>query len=123
VVAETEHTLAILDAFPVTKGHTLVIPKASGYASILEMPPDLLGELFKQVGVVSNAVKKAFNADGINIVQNNGSASGQEVFHVHVHIIPRYKDDKLGLKFPASAKDMINSDTAKQLLDEIKKEL
>ncbi len=89
IVFEDEHSLAFLDIHPLNPGHTLVIPKKH-YASMVEMPPEEVGRIFVSVSKVMRGVKKASKADGINIGQSNGKAASQEVFHMHVHIIPRY---------------------------------
>jgi histidine triad (HIT) family protein len=89
IVFEDEHSLAFLDIHPLNPGHTLVIPKKH-YPSMVEMPPEEVGRVFVSVAKVMRGVKKASNADGINIGQSNGRAASQEVFHMHVHVIPRY---------------------------------
>jgi histidine triad (HIT) family protein len=89
IVFEDEHSLAFLDIHPLNPGHTLVIPKKH-YPSMVEMPPEEVGRVFASVAKVMRGVKKASNADGINIGQSNGRAASQEVFHMHVHVIPRY---------------------------------
>ncbi len=95
-VYEDEEFLAFLDIGPINKGHLLVIPKKH-YPTLLDMPEEEAGKLYKLVHKLAKVVKEALNADGLNIINNIGSASGQEVFHVHVHIIPRFYDD--GMKF------------------------
>src|SRR6267142_5604812 len=89
IVHEDPHTLAFLDIHPLNPGHTLVIPKKH-YPSMVEMPPEEVGRVFVSVAKVMRGVKKASNADGINIGQSNGRAASQEIFHMHVHVIPRY---------------------------------
>ncbi|KAF1332355.1 Hit domain-containing protein, partial [Globisporangium splendens] len=117
-IFETEHVLAILDAFPLVPGHALLIPKAQ-YATVIDMPAEVAANLFKELPRLSKAVQqnafvvmvclfflcetKATGADGINIIQNNGAASGQAVFHAHIHVIPRFKDDGV-LPLPAGQK-------------------
>ena len=93
-IFETEHALAFLDAFPMAKGHSLLIPKATGYASVIDMPPDVAAEVLKEPEA-RKAVKDATGCDGVNIVQNNGAAAGQVVFHVHFHVLPRWDGDGL----------------------------
>jgi len=89
-IAETEKSLAFLDAFPLTKGHTLVIPK-NHYMKIQEMSRDEYTDLFETVRVLTNKIEQLFSTSLIAI--HNGKESGQEVPHVHVHIIPRSADD------------------------------
>jgi len=100
-IYEDEHTFAFLDRSPNNPGHTLVIPKER-YKDIYEIPEDVLSHVMNTVKKVSIAVKKAVGADGINIGMNNEGAAGQVVFHAHIHVIPRFKDD--GLK-PWSKKE------------------
>jgi len=99
IVYEDDAFLAFLDKWPVNPGHTLVIPKKH-YATIFEMPPPEVGELFERVALIAPAVRRATGADGLNILQTNGRAAWQSVFHVHVHIIPRHVGDSLRLNWP-----------------------
>jgi histidine triad (HIT) family protein len=89
-VYETEHVLAFMDIMPRGDGHVLVLPKAKA-RNILDARPDDLAELFKAVQIVGRATKEAFSADGLTIQQFNESAGGQVVFHLHVHVIPRFE--------------------------------
>lgn len=84
--------MAFLDIFPCTPGHTLVIPRLH-YASLSEMPLEKAGRLFQAAAQVAGKVQAAMGATGFNLGVNNGKAAGQEVFHVHIHIIPRYPND------------------------------
>jgi histidine triad (HIT) family protein len=88
-VYETDRVLAFMDIMPRGDGHALVVPKAKA-RNILDVEPDDLAELMKAVQVVGRAVKAAFSADGLTIQQFNESAGGQVVFHLHVHVIPRF---------------------------------
>ena len=94
-IFETEHALAFLDAFPVVEGHALLIPKAKGYQTIMDMPAEAAADFLKELPRLANAVKKATGAPGVNIVQNNGEAAGQIVFHTHFHVVPRTEGDNL----------------------------
>ena len=87
-VYEDGHTLAILDKFPVSRGHTLVITKVH-YGSLADMPFDQVARLYRAVAVVADAVREGMRADGINILQCDGRAAWQSIPHVHVHVIPR----------------------------------
>jgi histidine triad (HIT) family protein len=89
-VYEDKDVLAFLDARPVNEGHTLVISRKH-YESIFEIPGEALGDLFKIVKKVAAAIVEGERADGIRIVQNNGSAAHQLIFHFHVHVIPEYE--------------------------------
>ncbi len=92
-----------MDIAPIALGHTLVIPKAH-CRNALDTPPDVARGFYPVIVKVANAVKKAYNADGVNIMQFNEPSAGQEVFHSHVHIIPRREGDGLGIKVPARLK-------------------
>jgi len=117
-VFESKATLAFLDAFPMVEGHTLVVPKAKGSSSFLNMPPAKASEFLRDLQHVAKAVKEATGADGINIWQNDGEASGQAVFHPHFHIVPRKTGDGL-CKYPPSAKEMITKEAATPILEKI----
>lgn len=91
-VYEDDSVVAFLDISQATKGHTLVVPKAF-YKDIFSVPEDLAAHVFEVAVKVSNALKKAFEPEGINILSNNGETSGQTVFHFHLHLIPRYEKD------------------------------
>ncbi|WP_336136510.1 HIT family protein [Natronomonas amylolytica] len=97
---EDETTVAFLDIAPVVRGHTLVVPKGH-YETLTDIPPETVGDLFERVRIVAGAVEAAFDPDGLNILQANGEAAGQEVFHAHVHILPRYEDDDVQVRWPA----------------------
>ncbi|PLS17516.1 HIT family protein [Bacillus sp. M6-12] len=88
-VYENEHVLAFLDISQVTKGHTLVIPKIHK-ENIYELSPEIAGRLFEAVPKIAKAIQKEFKPAGLNIVNNNGEAAGQTVFHYHMHLLPRY---------------------------------
>ena len=91
-IFEDEYTLAFMDIGPVIMGLTLVIPKRH-YDPIMETPADILEKLIVTVQKIAQAQIKGLSADGVNVIQNNGSAAGQEVGHIHFHVIPRFKDD------------------------------
>ena len=83
--------LAFMDVFPQSRGHVLVIPKVSRARNLLEAEPASLGPLMAGVQKVAKAVRAALSPDGLVITQFNGAAAGQTVFHLHVHIIPRWE--------------------------------
>lgn len=91
-VYEDDLTLAFLDIGPASRGHTLVISKAE-YPDLFALPPDLLAATAHTVQRVALALRATLRPDGFNIIQNNGAAAGQTVFHYHVHIIPRWEGD------------------------------
>ncbi len=86
--------MAFLDIRPLNSGHTLVIPKRH-YVDIFDIPANLLSQVHAVSKHVAPAVKKATNADGISIIQQNGKAAGQDIFHLHVHVVPRFEGQKL----------------------------
>jgi histidine triad (HIT) family protein len=92
VVFEDENILAFLDIAPVNFGHTLVIPKKH-YDNFLTVPAEELTQLMKATQLIAGAVKRSMNADGFNVISNNGDSAGQSVYHFHFHIIPRFKRD------------------------------
>ena len=89
-VYEDDAVVAFMDVMPQGAGHTLVVPKASS-RNLLDSDPSTLGPLFTVVKQVALAVKKAFGADGVTVLQFNEPASGQTVYHLHVHVIPRFE--------------------------------
>ena len=95
-VYEDEQFRVLLDLSPATKGHALILPKQH-YANIFEIDENILRDLIVLAKKVASAMKETLNCDGVNIVQNNGEAAGQTVFHFHMHMIPRYKNDNVGL--------------------------
>ena len=88
---EDDKFIVILDVGPASKGHALILPKEH-YANIYEMPEDLCAEAMKVAKKMVAKMTDALQADGFNILQNNGEAAGQTVFNFHMHLIPRYKD-------------------------------
>ena len=86
---EDESTLAFMDVMPQADGHVLVIPKSPA-RNILDIQPDVLSALIQRVQKLAVAVKKAMAADGVVVTQFNEPASGQTVFHIHFHVIPRW---------------------------------
>jgi histidine triad (HIT) family protein len=93
-IYEDEAVMVFVDIRPLNIGHTLIIPKAH-FVDIFDIPYDLLSRVHKVSKQIASAVKKATNADGISIIQQNGKAAGQDIFHLHVHVIPRFEGQKL----------------------------
>jgi len=91
-VWEDEAVLAFMDVFPQSEGHVLIVSKASRARTILEIEPEALTQVAEAVRRVARAVDRALAPDGISIMQFNGAAGGQTVFHLHVHVIPRWAD-------------------------------
>ena len=99
VVYEDEHVIAFLDLFPVNEGHTLVIPKT--HATYLnDMDADIGMRVFAAAQRLAQAVRDSgVRCEGVNLVLADGAAAGQEVFHVHLHVLPRYAGDQFGFRF------------------------
>lgn len=93
-VYETDDVVAFMDVMPQGTGHTLVVPKAPS-RNLLDAKPKALAEAIKAVQKIANAVKKAFDADGVTVIQFNEPAAGQTVYHLHFHVIPRFEGVEL----------------------------
>ena len=94
IVYEDDHFIAFLDIIQTTKGHVLVATKEE-YTNVLDLPEEVTGEFFKVVKKIAKAVSIAFKTDSVNVLSNAGKLAGQQVFHCHVHVIPRYEKDGL----------------------------
>ena len=92
IVYEDDEVLAFLDINPVNVGHTLVIPKEPSVDGI-EASPESMAAVIKIGQKIARAQKEALGCTGVNFIMNNGEDASQEVFHTHLHVIPRYKDD------------------------------
>lgn len=109
-VYEDEHVYAFLDISQVTKGHTLVIPKVHK-ENIYDLTPEIASNLFKVVPKIANSIQSQFEPIGLNLLNNNGEAAGQSVFHYHLHILPRYgKGDGFGAVWKSNQSDYSTSD-------------
>ncbi len=91
-IYEDDDFRAILDLGPAAKGHTLILPKEHS-KDLFELPDATAQKVFSLAKKLSAQLKEKLNCDGLNVVQNNGETAGQTVFHFHMHLIPRYKDD------------------------------
>ncbi|MEM1524993.1 MAG: HIT family protein [Nitrososphaerales archaeon] len=118
IIYNDESFIAFMDHRPITKGHTLVLPKKH-YPTILDMPPSEVCKLFILVVKIAKAVRDAMHADGFNLGQNNGKAASQIVPHVHVHIIPRYINDN----FKRSSRKLVALEELKKDAELIIKEI
>ena len=92
IIFEDEYALAFLDIQPVNYGHTLVIPKKH-YDNFLTVPKDELDKFIHATQFLAGVVNRSLNADGFNVISNNGNPAGQSVYHFHFHIIPRFNND------------------------------
>lgn len=98
-IYEDENTFAFLDIMPQTRGHALVISKWSKARNLLEIEDEALAQVMATTKKVATAIRAALDPDGIQIAQFNGAPAGQTIFHLHVHILPRWEGDPKG--FPA----------------------
>ncbi|MET3558234.1 histidine triad (HIT) family protein [Streptococcus rupicaprae] len=104
-VYEDDQVLAFLDITQVTPGHTLVIPKTH-VADIFDMDSDTAGLVFARIPKIASQLKEKLGAKGLNIINNNGEAAGQTVFHSHIHLLPRLdKEDGLAIQFETHEPD------------------
>lgn len=101
-VFEDDDVLAFLDVGPLSKGHLLLIPKSHA-ATIDEMSADAVATLTRHLPRLARAVRQLVDAEGVNVLQNNGRCAGQSVDHVHFHLIPRVTGDGLGYRWNAGA--------------------
>jgi len=112
-IYEDENVIAILDISQATKGHTIIISKKH-YKNLYDIDEDLAGNIFKVVPKIANAIKKAFNPIGLNVLINTEKPL-QTVFHFHLHLIPRYYQDGVDI-------DFINNqgNTSKEMYEDIR---
>jgi len=96
VVYEGERTIAFMDRSPIAEGHVLVVPRPHA-GSLDDLDPDIGGRLFQVGQRVAGALRERLGAEGVNLFLADGEAAGQELFHVHLHVIPRAEDD--GISF------------------------
>lgn len=113
-VHEDEHTLAFMDVMPQSDGHTLVVPKFAA-ENLFDLPVDRLHALIGATQRIAAAARQAFQADGITLMQFNGEAAGQTVFHIHFHIVPRYHNEPLHVHGRAMADQEVLARHAAQL--------
>ena len=116
-VYEDEYLRAIMDAAPANKGHIIILPKSHA-ANIYELDDEYVSRAFVLAKKLAVALKKLTGYDGVNILQNNGEAAGQTVFHFHVHVIPRFKNDDCTIVWkPTSYEDGEASEVAKKIAE------
>ncbi|HDG8530209.1 TPA: HIT family protein [Staphylococcus aureus] len=118
-VYEDDYVYAFLDISQVTKGHTLLIPNKAS-ANIFETDEETMKHIGAALPKVANAIKRAFNPDGLNIIQNNGEFADQSVFHIHFHLIPRYENDIDGFGYKwETHEDILDNDAKQQIAEQI----
>jgi histidine triad (HIT) family protein len=117
-VYEDARTLAFMDVMPQSEGHTLVIPKIEA-RNFFDIDPEALCRLIKATQHVAKAVQKAFEPDGMRIIQFNEPAAGQTVFHIHFHIVPCYE----GSTLKGHAREMADKAVLAEHAERVKREL
>lgn len=106
---------AIMDIAPANKGHIIILPKIHA-SNIFLLDDEFVAKAFILAKKLASAIQEATGCDGVNILQNNGSAAGQTVFHFHVHVIPRFKTDDCNLSWlPIEYKNGEAEDLAKKI--------
>ena len=106
----------ILDLNPVTKGHALILPK-NHFDDLLSIDEETGSKVLMVASKIATAMKKTLKCDGVNILQNNGEAAGQTVFHLHFHVIPRYVGDTVNLEWETGKP---SDDELKTIAEEIR---
>jgi histidine triad (HIT) family protein len=102
---EDADVVAFMDIQPVNPGHVLVVPRAH-YESLDDIPPSVAMHVYEVAMQLAPVVKQVAAADGMNIIVNSGAAAGQDVFHYHVHVIPRRPDDGFDVPLPFAGSQM-----------------
>ncbi len=116
ILYESGSVIAIIDIMPIHYGHALIIPKKE-YKTFLDVPESELGELMIVTQKIAKALVTAFNLEGFNFA-NNGEVAGQSVYHFHIHVTPRYKDD--GISFHRNLKKYADNQMMKEFADKIR---
>jgi len=118
IVHEDDDTLTFMDVFPQSRGHVLVVPKTRA-RNMLDIDPAALQALIARVQKAAQAVEKALKPDGVFIAQFNGAEAGQTVYHLHFHVIPRYKAHELGRHGEGKADEAELREIADRIRDEL----
>lgn len=112
---EDENFRVILDLGPASKGHALILPKSHA-ANIYELSDEMAAKAMILAKKMATAMTAALKCDGFNIVQNNGECAGQTVFHFHMHLIPRYEGDQVGITWkPGTLTDEMKNEILEKL--------
>jgi histidine triad (HIT) family protein len=119
-VYEDEHTLVIMDVMPQADGHALVLPKAPA-ENIFDLPPEMAVAVMRTGQKLAAAAKKAFDADGVTLMQFNGPAAGQTVFHFHLHVLPRREGQPLRSHGRTMADPAMLAEHARRLKEALEK--
>lgn len=116
---EDDRAVAFLDLFPVHAGHTLIVPRQH-VKDLVASPPDIAGHLMKVAQRLAPRIVRVVDAAGFNVWTANGKAAGQEVFHCHLHLLPRFENDTFSLRFPKSYPQEAERGELDRLADRIK---
>ena len=116
-IYENEEFKVILDRFPANEGHVLILVKEH-VPNIFELDPDQAGRLFKLATQIAKIMQKTLGFEHMNVMQNNGTVAGQSVFHFHMHLIPRYEGDKVGLGWKMGE---LTEQDKQEILEKLKK--
>lgn len=119
IVYEDESVLAFLDIHPIRKGHTLIIPKKPA-VNIFDIDSATFGHMAEVAQKISRALLKATGAQGVNIHMNNGDVAGQDIFHAHMHVIPRFERNEA---FHANIHETYLDTEASALAEKIKENI
>lgn len=121
-IYEDEHVFAFMDIMPLSKGHTLLIPKTHR-EFVYDLVPEEAANLFSVAPRIAKAIKETFEPEGMNLLNNNGAKAGQSVFHFHLHFIPRYgESDGFGAKWMTKEKEF-TSERIQELAESVKEKL
>jgi histidine triad (HIT) family protein len=116
-VLDEADAVAFLDIGPLTPGHTLLVPRAH-YESLLDVPPEVVSSLAGYLPKLGRAIVEATGATGLNLLQNTGDSSGQAVFHLHFHLIPRQAGDGLGYRWNTTQYDRGKAESLQSSIQE-----
>ena len=120
-IYEDEDFKVILDISPASKGHAVILPKNHA-KNLFELPDDDAEKIFKVARKCGTAMMEVLHCDGFNVLQNNGEAAGQTVFHLHVHLIPRYDGDNVHIKWIPGPVEISQEETEK-IVEAIRKNI
>lgn len=115
-IYEDEEFKVIFDIAPATRGHAIIIPKKH-VTNIFEIPDDMASHIYLLAKKIAIAFRQVFDMDGFNVLQNNGELAGQTVFHLHMHLLPRYKTDQVTIRWPQGSMP----ENADEIIEQIKK--
>ncbi|KAL5865803.1 hypothetical protein ACOSQ3_003317 [Xanthoceras sorbifolium] len=119
---EDDMCICILDTNPLSRGHSLIIPK-SHFSSLEATPPSVVAAMCSKVPFISNAIMKATGCDSFNLLVNNGAAAGQVIFHTHIHIIPRKASDCLWASESLMRRPLKLDKETSQLTNQVREQL